>query len=77
MSTATIVGMMPRAALHVSARPTSVLVAFTTADPAGVGATGGDQWFIRKSVPVVPPRLGRQLAAHWAGSVIWLAAGQS
>ena len=47
--------------------PTSTSVAFTIAEPAGVGANGGDQWFIRKSDPVRPPRFGAQLAGQLRG----------
>ena len=69
MSTAISVGQRPRTKRQTLARPTSVSVALTIAEVAGLGATGGDQWLIRNRPPVVPPRLGWQLAGQLAGSV--------
>ena len=63
------VGRRPRTRAQAAARPAITWAALTIAEPAGLGANGGDQWFMRNSEPVVPPRLGRQLASHCAGSV--------
>ena len=69
MSTATMVGQRPRTRRQTFERPTIVSAAFTTADVAGLGATGGDQWLSRNRSPVVPPRSGWQLAGQFFESV--------